>query len=391
MMRTPTRLARAGLLAGLAGCATGCAGVAARVPAPPHHFLERSYVFKTRGDTSYVYEAQAAAHLFLLDGLPLAYDRLRRTDTATHAPTRNVTALRVAVSPVFRIRQLRDSSAAVRTPSFSPRILAVEGLVAKRLGTVTVLGDNVRFRELLLSGLRVSLTHHSNGQAGCFRAGYRPVDPRHAYPCEPAPVTDPTLVLPRDTLPVRLNLADGDFSTTFASILAHTTYLGDLTGDVPHYRAGGAVGFDWHPKGIVGALTEEQRLLYGSWRVRGQGELLWVSGLTCADDDGPRSARRRVACALRGRTRLSAEGERGPRSRGPLAERIAPAIVPWRGSVEVSHAFDWLLGAGVFVRRHDGQDYYNIGFVNRHHVLAYGLMLDVGGLDLIRKRDASNP
>ena len=75
------------------------------------------------------------------------------------------------------------------------------------LGTPRVLGSNGRYPDLLLSGVRLTVTHHSNGQAGCFRAGYRPKDPR-ANECEPIPITDPTKVLPRDTLEVKLNWAE---------------------------------------------------------------------------------------------------------------------------------------------------------------------------------------
>jgi len=106
------------VFAGAAACAP-----LVRPPAPPHQFLERNYVFWTRGDTSLIYEAHPAAHLFLLDGLSVAYDQLTRTDPVTNRPRRRADATRVIVSPMFRIRQLKDSSAAVRTPSFMPRPL----------------------------------------------------------------------------------------------------------------------------------------------------------------------------------------------------------------------------------------------------------------------------
>jgi hypothetical protein len=372
-------------LAGAAACAP-----LVRAPAPPHHFLERNYVFWTRGDTSLIYEAHPAAHLFLLDGLSLAYDLLTRTDPATNKPRRHADATRLIVSPMFRIRQLKDSSAAVRTPSFMPRPLLLERLRVIGLGTPRVLGANVKYPDLLLSGVRLTVTHHSNGQAGCFRAGYRPKDP-HANTCEPIPVTDPTVVLPRDTLEVKLNRADGDFSSTFVSAMVHSSLLKDFSrGDTPKYKLGAAIGYDWHPHGLFGELSDEQRPLYGSWRLRGQAEGMIAWGLGCADR-GSKSSIERIACALKGRSRMSFEGERAPRAHGPLAPRIHPPIVPWRGSVEVSHAFHWLLGAGVFVRLNDGQDYYNIGFVNRRRATMYGVMLDVSGPDLYRKKDPTLP
>jgi hypothetical protein len=367
---------------------TACAHFATRPPAPAHHYLERNYVFSTRGDTSLIYEGHPAAHLFLLDGLPLAYDQLMRTD-ANGKPRRTTSALRAIVSPMFRIRQLRDSSAAVRTPSFMPRIMAVDRLWVTGLGTPVVLGDIVSYNSLALKGLRFSLTHHSNGQAGCFRQGYRPVDAR-ANECEPIPITDPSAVLPDDTMRVRLNGSDGDFSSTYLSAMGHVTWMKDFSrGDTPRYQLGGGVGFDWHPRGVFGELSDEQRPLYGGWRVRGQAEAMYVSGLTCADRVS-RPLLQRLGCAVRGRTRVTLEGERAPKATGSLAPRIQPSIMPWRGSVEFSHAFHWLLGAGAFVRWHDGQDYYNIGFVNRRRATMIGVMLDVGGPTLLQRLDATN-
>ena len=70
---------------------------------------------------------------------------------------------------------------------------------------------------------------------------------------------------------------------------------------------------------------------------------------------------------------------------------ISGDVIPWRGSLEISHAFHWLLGAGLFVRLNDGQDFYNIGFVNRRRATMYGVMLDVSGSDLYRRRDPTLP
>ena len=366
-------------------CSAACARVAARLPAPAYHFLERNYVSKPIGDKTLIYEGQPSAHLFLLDGLPLAYDRLTRRDSATTHPIRNAYAMRVISSPMFRFRQLKDSSAAVRTPSFMPRLVAVEALHARGVGA-PVGSDAVKYPRVLLSGLRLSLTHHSNGQAGCFREGYRPVNGDFDH-CEPIPITDSSKVLPRDTMRVKLNTSDGDFSSTFLSVMGHGTLMSDFShDDRPRWTAGVAFGYDWHPRKIFGTLSDEQRPLYGSWRVRGQAELMYVSGLSCPDLGRMRVSK--LFCPLRGRSRITIEGERAPRAHGPLASRFDPRILPWRGSLEISHALDWALGAGVFVRFNDGQDYYNIGFANRHRVTLAGIMLDVGGNDYLRRRPA---
>jgi hypothetical protein len=369
---------------------SACGSFSAITPTPAHHFLERSYLVFPPRDTSLIYEGLPAAHIIMADGLPLAYDHLTRVGKDTQ-PNRNALAVRVMTSVMFRIRQLKDSSAAVRTPSFMPRIIAVEELWAHGLGDPPVVSGNFTYNHLLLSGARLSLTHHSNGQAGCFREGYIPKDNDFDY-CVPAPITDPAKHLPQDTMQVKLNFADGDFSSTFVSATLHTTYMYDFSrAETPRWSVGAAGTFDYHPKGIFGALSEdEQRPLYGGWRLHGQVEGMLVSGLDCADLES-KSAGTQIRCALRGRTRVTAEGERAPKASGPLAGRFNPAILNWRGSIELSHAFYWALGTGLFIRWNDGQDYYNIGFVNRRRSTMFGLMLDASGPDLLRRRDATIP
>ena len=86
--------------------------------APSHHFMERNQLaVVTVRDTSILYEGQLAPHIFLADGLPAAYHRVSSVPVSGA-----VAAWRVFVTPMFRIRQLADSSAAVRTPSFIPRV-----------------------------------------------------------------------------------------------------------------------------------------------------------------------------------------------------------------------------------------------------------------------------
>lgn len=349
--RALAELSRGGLrqllLIGCAGFATaGCA--TGRVTPPTHAFLERNYVFVTPSDTSLMYEAQAVAHIFLVDQLADAQN------TITRDPTRKVaSASRLYVSPMFRVRQLYDSSAAVRTPSFMPKILTYEHDWVGR-APVSVAAPWLPFAvdAAWLAGYRITLAHHSNGQAGCFRAGFVP-DDVHSTHCH-APMG-------LDTSVIRLNRADGDFSTTYLSLAAHGTKYWLPGTDIPRASVGGLVGLDWHlPDPIPGALSSEQRALYGSWRLKGS-----VEGMT-----------RRF---LSGRTRVTIEGELAPAVAANLQSRLEEPITNYRWSVELSHSSEWLLGAGPFIRWNDGQDYYNIGFWKRRRVFSFGIMLDVGG------------
>ena len=182
-----------------------------------------------------------------------------------------------------------------------------------------------------------------------------------------------------------MNRADGDFSTTFLTLLYHLSLRnGNDDYDLATHMLGFAASGDWHLPGVFGAFSDEQRELYGSWRVRLQAEGMRVHGATCVDS-APGSLAGRVRCALRGRSRLALEGELAPRHPGALSRRLDPAVKPYRISAELSHTFDALLRTGVFVKLHDGQDYYNIGFVNRRRVMTVGLVLDASGADRIGK------
>jgi hypothetical protein len=349
--------------------ASACAALP-RAQAPSHQFLERNYVFATRGDTTLLYEAQAATHILLVDGLPDAYDRISSDSMVRAAGT-----WRVIATPMFRIRQLNDSSAAVRTPSFMPRV-SVERIWARRLGAVTGDQFNPAFDGANVTGVRLTLAHHSNGQAGCFRAGFVPTD-SHSETCVPAPGADTSIV--------KLNRANGDFSTTFFSLMLHSTWMNRNGANIATHSLGVAVNADWHMPGLFGALSDEQRALYGTWRARGQVEGMQMLGTSCGDRI-VRTAGQRLGCWLSGRARFTVDHEWVLSKLGALADRVHPSIVPWRGSSEVSYAFDALLGAGVFLRWNDGQDYYNIGFVNRRRVFLYGGMLDLSGVDRIGKK-----
>jgi hypothetical protein len=362
---------RARLMVSLSLSSLAALGCHTRRPVlPPQPFLERMYVSRTPQDTSIMFEAQVATHVLLLDGLPDAYDALSSDIKTSHAR-----AWRLILTPMFRIRQLNDSSAAVRTPSFMPR-LSLERLWVSRLGKATGMPNVPLFPMVQLVGGRVTLAHHSNGQAGCFREGFVPVN-KHSDECRPRPGFDTTVF--------RLNRADGDFSSTFVNVMLHYTLMNRDDAGWATKTVGAAASVDWHAHGLFGELSDEQRQLYGGWRVRGQIEGMLTSGVACTDKK-TRTSLEKVGCGLRGRTRLTLEGERAPKAKGPLASRISPAILPYRESIELSHAFDALLGAGAFIRWHDGQDYYNIGFVNRRTTFMYGLTLDLGGAHRIAKR-----
>jgi hypothetical protein len=363
------------LLVGICGIGLCGCWAAPRNERPPQPFLEQFSVYpgKTQAprDTSLLFEADAAAQVLLVDQLVDAYDHISQNDTTSNTAR----AWRVILSPMFIIRQLNDSSAAVRTPSFMPRISAEHMWVSRR-GQVTA-APVVSFPRVRILGLRGSLAHHSNGQAGCFRRGFVPINAR-SNDCRYDGFTDTTVV--------RLNRANGDFSSTYFELLGYSKWMDRGSTNQPTWTTGFALAGDWYAPFLFGALSDEQQSLYGSWRLRALTQAMWKpQWATECGDPGPQSR----WCAFAGRTRLDAEYVRAPDLSNDLARRIQPQVIPYRWSVQLSQSIDRLLGAGPSLKYIDGQDYYNIGFVNRRRAFMFGITLDASGPDRIRKKAKS--
>jgi hypothetical protein len=311
----------------------GCAGGYRGRPTP---LLDRMYVAPSLdARDTLLYEAQIATQIFLFDDLVENEVELRTESQ----PMRRL-ARRFLVAPTFRIRQLQDSSAAVRTPSFIPSvryelhwlrgdtIARVPGSVRRDLGAI---------RDV---GVRFEWTHHSNGQAGCFRAGFVPPPTGDPDDCIPASGTD--------TGRLELNRANGDFSTTYWGVTPFFRHIA-LTRDQDElWVFEVSLGYQLHRFGLFGDMRDEQRRLFGTHRAR-----LDLNA-------------RRNWGAIQGRVDGQLE----------IAERTDARIEPWRGHVDLTVRSSRLLGAGLFLRYLDGQDYYNIGFAQRRQRVLLGFVLD---------------
>ena len=76
-----------------------------------------------------------------------------------------------------------------------------------------------------------------------------------------------------DTNVVRLNRANGDFSSTFVNFMIHTTFMNRSGNDEATQSLGVAAGYDaqFSPQ-FKRALSPDQRALYGGWRVHAFAE-----------------------------------------------------------------------------------------------------------------------
>ena len=332
------------LLPALAGVA--CKSMPSGYRTPPAPLLDRPLIAPSFDERdSLLFEAQAAMHVFLIDNLVDRERAMRDTDEPL-----NQKAFRLIFAQTFRVRQLKDSSEAVRTPSFNPSFKYERHyLRGFELPSTLPNSSNRKIAGIRDLGFRAEWTHHSNGQAGCFRSGYMSDATGDPDNCTPGPTADPT--------GVELNRASGDFSTSYWGLTGFWRRIWLSSEDQLEKRAFDAgLGFQLHKWAGPGNMRDEQRALYGSYR--GRLDLSY----------------RQVFGHIQGR--VEAQGE--------LAEHTDSRITPWRYWVDLSFRSPRWLGAGGFMRVLDGQDYYNIGFAKRRQRVLIGFLLDPSGLEGVR-------
>jgi hypothetical protein len=320
--------------------AAGCVAPS-KYPGAPAPLLERTFVAPSIDSRdTLLYEAQVATSVFLVDELD-SLERALRWDDVT-GPLR---ARRIYVLPMFRIRQLKDSSAAVRTPSFMPSVRYERHFLSADTVPRTPRSSLKHLSVIRDFGFRLEWTHHSNGQAGCFRSGYLPDSTGNPDRCTPGPAAD--------TTGVGLNRANGDFSTTYWALtgFARRVRLDRQMDEAWAVEA--ALGFQIHRCGLFGGMRDEQRELYGSTRTR--------LDLSARRSFGSQHARIDYLFEL--------------------APKTHPSITRWRTQVDVQMRSKRLLGAGVFARYMNGQDYMNIGFAQRRERVLVGFVMDPGSTE----------
>lgn len=279
-------------------------------------------------------------------------------------------------TPAVRIRMLQDRSAPVRTPSYMPRgnfqFLLVRGLKDGRPAgrrparddAGAFMADMRRIRRVSIWELHVIGGHHSNGQDGCLSTEQKLVPPA---PSPDAECTPPGVEPTAETI----NRIDGSFSSAFFfrfggnySLNTMGTVRDEKQADLP--RAVREIRllaeYEWHPRGWVDA---QMRDIYGRHRAN-LGAAYARRGL--------RGCERRLEVA-------------GGATWNPGV--IDPAL-DWTGHVQAS-CFPWLNGGwGFLARWYAGQDYYNVGFLDRINRLQVGLTFNQSDFFRFRRRPAAN-
>jgi hypothetical protein len=300
-------------------------------------------------------------------------------------------AISISGTPAVRIRMLRETSNPVRTPSYMPRgnfqllwarnlrgqIMERATVKARERGAIesaapatptTPAGAQPKVErgdvesaaaalpQVSLWEAHVIIGHHSNGQDGCLSEDQE----REIFPdgtkgdCFPAGIT-PTAET--------VNRVDGSFSTNY--IRSGINYSRNwMTGTkelqaVKEIRA--RVELEYHPSGWV---DEDMVELYGRTRlnlgaawalknVKGCQRRLEVSGATVWNPG------------------------------------VVETVPEWSGNLQLS-CFPWDNGGwGFFARLYTGQDYYNVGFLDKITRLQFGLTFNQTGFFRFRKRPAT--
>jgi hypothetical protein len=350
------------LLATASVAAVGCGASRAEIKPPYAHFLEQSYVMwpPPKRPERLKYEAQTAPNIVVAQTVETAAGLLRNDMQHTDGVSKWYGAQMAFITPNFIIRQLEDSSAAVRTPTFNPKGTyqwigyrkAVRQIPDPNDSTKLIWEpDNVNsWKHVDLRMLDVQFAHYSNGQAGCFYERQLFVKVGDEYVCR---------WLGNDSTNRTINNSDGSFSTWYLrGGLGFERMWGidSLEAQVVRH-AGVFLTAQWH----IPAMTEEpQKPLYGDARIRGTLEL-------------------EQFCKKCWRMNWQAlyywDTAVGAASGIPASHWVAETSLSWEP----------LFGLGVFLRRHEGQDYYNIAFTKTLNVWQGGLMFKLD------RRDAFAP
>lgn len=328
-------------------------------------FLEESWVLF--GGPGQILETQIAPHLHPFQKPASARDRLY-----------GGWFFKLAVTPMVRVRILRQYSAPVRTPSFMPK----GTFQAFRLGSRSP--GETWGKTVGLWNLQGTVGHHSNGQDGCMFEGTVAPDCLGADP---------------DALVI--NRVNGSFSTNYfrLGVNYRHIWLERAGGYTTDYRAVSAgVSFETHPgwfNQFGGTLGPEVRPIYGPNRWRAYVEIKFPSKRWYIA--GPEGYETRVRLWGQYVNKSKDTADCGIPGGGDIFEDPCAAKTGWGvdlfrriGSAKRAEgAQAWVDELAIYARYHRAQDYYNLGFSHMYTTFQIGLAFDVGRAVPFRLPDLS--
>ena len=294
---------------------------------PINLFLDHSYIafspdpVKINGDphspAGLLFESQIAPNFFL----PNYRDGEIDTPSGEYV-------ISAVLTPLIQLRMLNEQSSPVIPPSFKPKVTFQ--FLRMKQWTVND-GEEYRFSAV---GTNIIVGHYSNGAADCFFANQTGTDPN----CVPA----------HGQLP--LNEVSGSFSTNYGRIELLGRYLFD--GNPVKQTAwivGGSAQLERNSDFGPGGISSDQSHVYGKGH--------FGFGAT-----GERF--------LSGNRWLASVALSFPYSETPRQE---PTV-----TVEATLIPRVLSGFGFFARYVNGQDYYNILFLEHVVLLQFGISFQLG-------------
>jgi hypothetical protein len=297
-----------------------------------------TYVFQHIPHSDLVFEGQIAPRIIILDSIG------RATRSVLLEDKKPVWGYQVSTTPMVKLRMFDEASNPVRTPSYMPK--GTFQLARFRNITKATDPDAEEFNtgpiEMWFIDA-IPFGHHSNGQNGCLFRSQARDETGECVEVAPA-------------LAGIVNKENGSFSTNYLEAMAFygRMYLdsdGAPAGEFAarwEWRAG--AGIQLNPDGYLGgSIDPELSDLYGPTRV--------LFGAMIARRDAWRCGRAAADLRLQYIT-------------------DAPAGIPSVITQAESACFPkgWG-GAGLFVRIHHGQDYYNLGFAEKITRLQFGVTL----------------
>lgn len=219
-------------------------------------------------------------------------------------------ACTLAFVPHFVVRQTKEASSPVRTPTFNPgfewtfHTLWIDSATQQRLAEVdtftdrrraTAFGQTLKSSNLTMLSLHARLGHYSNGQSGCLYAvqAYSKEDDK----CFPAGVLGDSL-----------NRTDGSFSLHYWDLGASYSWLRFDGQGSQHLGTTLVVAYRYHlGSWLAGGISDELREEYGSGTVTAALEQRWF-----VPYDGTRTMllRQRMMPRVRAETECAIERKR---------------------------------------------------------------------------------
>ena len=311
----------------------GAAGAAAQEQS--YFYLDRSAIFYSPGNRT-VFEAQIAPQLVVHETVSDLF-----TGTTASGWRRGWS---VSVSPMVRLRMAATRSKPITPASFMPHGVGQVSWLRSTSDATDELERLLAQLEMWTVSLRFS--HHSNGQQGCLYTTQALQTIGGEDVCVFAPAAGPD--------PSAINFDDGTFSTNFVRPGVFYRRLR------PEQEQANWVDYSWYAGAEVelhtgpgldqfpGALPDDQRPLYGTWR--------WYV---------------HAGSAFR-------RGEDGSQSiftdlRFMHAPNVGDGIPSWAIEGEVYWLFERFGGWGLYARLYHGQDFYNLYFVEEMTRLHLGL------------------